>query len=69
MTEEYDNEAVDVALTLEGRMNERFDELFRVKYNSIILPRIKQMIQEESAQIHLDIGKRMGELMNSKGEI
>ena len=69
MTEEFDNEAADVALTLEDKMNERFDELFRKSYNTTILPRIKALIQQESAQLALDLGKRMGQLMNSEGNI
>lgn len=66
---EITDEALDAGLTIEGRLEQRFDELFRRTWNARIKPFVTQMINEKIAEESLKLGKQLGELHNTRGDL
>jgi hypothetical protein len=64
-----DKDSVEVATILDGRINERIDEVFRHHWNSKLRNYINTRISEEVAEQALLLGKRLGELQGNRGEL
>ena len=66
---EITDEALDAGLTIEGMLDQRFDILFRKAWNSRIRPFVIQMVNEKIAEEAMKLGKQLGELRNTRGEL
>jgi hypothetical protein len=64
-----DKDSIEVATILDGRINERIDEVFRHHWNSKLRSYINTRISEEVAEQALLLGKRLGELNGRRGEL
>jgi len=62
-------EQCDAGLTIEGQLNERFDELFRQTWNARIKPFVLQMINEKIAEEAMKLGKQLGEIHSKRGNL
>lgn len=66
---ELTDEEADIALTFEEKLNKRFERLFIAKWNSSIRPFVMQQINEKIAEEALRLGRQLGEIHSSKGEL
>lgn len=64
-----DDKSVEVAIALDGKMNERIDAVFQQHWNAKLRNWVEQRIQEEVADLGLKLGKQIGELMNDRGKL
>ena len=70
MTErELTDEEADIALSFEGKLNQRFEVMFRQKWNSSLRPFVMQMINEKIAEEAMKLGKQLGEIQSQRGEL
>ena len=70
MTErELTDEESDIALSFEDKLNQRFEVMFRQKWNSSLRPFVMQMINEKIAEEAMKLGKQLGEIHSQRGEL
>jgi hypothetical protein len=62
----FDTDAVDAALILEGRMNERVREVFEHAWNTKLRLQVEKRIQEEIAALGFSLGKNIRDLVDSQ---
>jgi len=66
---QLDNEQIAAGLTIEGQLDARFEEMFMAKWNSFILPWVKNRINQEVGEAALKLGKQIGDLVGRDGKI
>jgi len=54
---------------LDGKINERIDEVFRHHWNTKLRNYVNTRISEEVAEHATLLGKRLGELQGNRGEL
>ena len=59
----FDQEAVDVALTLEGEMERRVEELMKKVFDRRLRVWVETRIQAEVAELGLKLGSNLAELV------
>lgn len=64
-----DDKSVDVAIALDNKLNERVDAVFTHHWNKTLRAWVERRIQEEVADQATLLGKRLGELMGSRGKL
>jgi len=64
-----DDKSVEVAIALDGKINERIDEVFRHHWNTKLRNYVNTRISEEVAEHATLLGKRLGELQGNRGEL
>jgi phage terminase small subunit len=64
-----DDKSVEVAIALDGKINERIDAVFREHWNRTLRNYINTRISEEVAEHATLLGKRLGELQGNRGEL
>lgn len=69
VTNGLDDDSVEVATILDSKINERIDEIFRHHWNTRLRSYINARISEEIAEQAMLLGKRLGQLNGSRGEL
>lgn len=65
----FDSKSVDVAAVLDDKLNERVEAVFKKHWNDKLRNWVESRIQEEVASLGLHLGKRIGELTSTRGEL
>jgi hypothetical protein len=69
VTNGLDDDSVEVATILDSKINERIDAIFRHHWNTRLRSYINARISEEIAEQAMLLGKRLGQLNGSRGEL
>jgi len=64
-----DDKSVEVAIALDGKINERIDEVFKHHWNTKLRNYVNTRISEEVAEQATLLGRRLGELQGNRGEL